>query len=150
MQNFRALGAPPPDPQNSPPLRISGYAPVLLHVLLWYFRKKSKQCDCHPRKKGLVASLWFKSHTRSGFLKIRYYATSVVITPFFKIKHQNALRLFVSGKLRFSWASRHLLWLAQQASCKESQFRPLLLLWQCMADWYIKRTMDTIHKSKST
>ena len=28
MQNFRALGAPPPDPQNSPPLRISGYAPV--------------------------------------------------------------------------------------------------------------------------
>ena len=27
MQNFRALGAPPPDPQNSPPpLRISGYA----------------------------------------------------------------------------------------------------------------------------
>ena len=29
MQNLRALGAPPPDPQNSPPLRISGYAPVL-------------------------------------------------------------------------------------------------------------------------
>ena len=27
MQNFWALGAPPPDPQNSPPLRISGYAP---------------------------------------------------------------------------------------------------------------------------
>ena len=27
MQNFRALGAPPPDPQDSPPLRISGYAP---------------------------------------------------------------------------------------------------------------------------
>ena len=23
------LGAPPPDPQNSPPLRISGYAPDL-------------------------------------------------------------------------------------------------------------------------
>ena len=28
MQNFRALGAPPSDPQNSPPLRISGYVPV--------------------------------------------------------------------------------------------------------------------------
>ena len=30
MQNFWALGAPPPDPQNSLPypLRISGYAPV--------------------------------------------------------------------------------------------------------------------------
>ena len=27
MQTFRALGAPPPDPQDSPPLRISGYAP---------------------------------------------------------------------------------------------------------------------------
>ena len=28
MQNFRALGAPPPDPPNSPPpLRISAYAP---------------------------------------------------------------------------------------------------------------------------
>ena len=28
MPNFRAVEAPPPDPQNSPPLRISGYAPV--------------------------------------------------------------------------------------------------------------------------
>ena len=27
MQNFRALGATPPDPQTAPPLRISGYAP---------------------------------------------------------------------------------------------------------------------------
>ena len=27
-KNFLALGAPPPDPQSSPPLRISGYAPV--------------------------------------------------------------------------------------------------------------------------
>ena len=27
MQNFRELGAPPPDPQDSPQLRISGYAP---------------------------------------------------------------------------------------------------------------------------
>ena len=31
MQNFQALGTPPPDPQNSPPqLRISGYAPATL------------------------------------------------------------------------------------------------------------------------
>ena len=28
MQKFRALGAPPPDSPNSPPLRISGYAPA--------------------------------------------------------------------------------------------------------------------------
>ena len=29
MQIFRVLGAPPPDPQNSPPpLRIFGYAPA--------------------------------------------------------------------------------------------------------------------------
>ena len=28
IQNFRALGAPPPDPQISPPLRVSGYAPA--------------------------------------------------------------------------------------------------------------------------
>ena len=27
MQNFRALGAPLPDPQDSPILRIFGYAP---------------------------------------------------------------------------------------------------------------------------
>ena len=27
IQIFRALGAPPPDPQIAPPLRISGYAP---------------------------------------------------------------------------------------------------------------------------
>ena len=30
MQNFQALGAPPPDPQTSPPLRISAYAPATL------------------------------------------------------------------------------------------------------------------------
>ena len=28
MQNFRALGAPPLVPENSPPLQISGYAPA--------------------------------------------------------------------------------------------------------------------------
>ena len=27
---LRRLGAPPPDPEVSPPLRISGYAPVLM------------------------------------------------------------------------------------------------------------------------
>ena len=27
MQNLQALGAPPPDPQNSPLLQISGHAP---------------------------------------------------------------------------------------------------------------------------
>ena len=32
-QNFRALGAPPPDPRKSPlPLQISGYAPECNHV----------------------------------------------------------------------------------------------------------------------
>ena len=29
MQNLRALGAPPQTPKTAPPLRISGYAPVL-------------------------------------------------------------------------------------------------------------------------
>ena len=33
MQNFRMLEAPPPDPQNSPQLRISGYAPDLNSTL---------------------------------------------------------------------------------------------------------------------
>ena len=28
MQNFRVLGAPPPNPQTALPLRISGYAPA--------------------------------------------------------------------------------------------------------------------------
>ena len=32
MQNFRALGAKPPDPQISPPLRISVYAPACLRA----------------------------------------------------------------------------------------------------------------------
>ena len=32
-QNFRVLGAPPPDPRKSPPpLQISGYAPEFNHV----------------------------------------------------------------------------------------------------------------------
>ena len=47
MQNFRALGAPPPDPrasggwglrlhthQTAPPLQISGYAPVRTLMIL--------------------------------------------------------------------------------------------------------------------
>ena len=33
MQNFRALGAPPPDPKTAPPpLRISAYAPACENV----------------------------------------------------------------------------------------------------------------------
>ena len=31
-QNFRALGAPPPDPRKPPPLQISGYALESNHV----------------------------------------------------------------------------------------------------------------------
>ena len=31
-QNFRALGALPPDPEKAPPLQISGYAPDSNHV----------------------------------------------------------------------------------------------------------------------
>ena len=61
MQNFRALGAPPPDPRASvgwglcpqtpiglrrlpqtqpPPLRISGYAPVSNQSPLWAINQK--------------------------------------------------------------------------------------------------------------
>ena len=39
MQNFQALGAPPPDSQNSktaPPLRISGYAPESWEYHIWH------------------------------------------------------------------------------------------------------------------
>ena len=40
MQNFRALGTPPPDPKNSPPtLGISGYAPE------WHKRFRKGQTD---------------------------------------------------------------------------------------------------------
>ena len=34
MQKFRALGALAPDPQNSPPIQISGYAPALISSVL--------------------------------------------------------------------------------------------------------------------
>ena len=34
MQNFQVLGAPRPDTQNSPPLRISGYAPEFCQIAL--------------------------------------------------------------------------------------------------------------------
>ena len=84
------------------------------------FLEKSVQCDCHPRKKKISITLFrFKNRKKElDFLEIRYYANSVVITPFFKIKqHQIALCLFVSGKLRFPRASKHLLQLARRLSC---------------------------------
>ena len=34
LQEFRALGALAPDPQNNPPIRISGYAPALISSVL--------------------------------------------------------------------------------------------------------------------
>ena len=39
MQNFQALGAPPPDPQTQPPLQISGYTPgnFVLFIIIWVF-----------------------------------------------------------------------------------------------------------------
>ena len=37
MQNFQALGAEPPDPQNSPPLRISGYEPAFFSITHFQF-----------------------------------------------------------------------------------------------------------------
>ena len=73
MQNFRALGAPPPDLQNSPPLRISGYAPA-------GFKAKAKDFKMCPRGQGRPRGLhlWstgtldhWKFLGRCGFLQSR-------------------------------------------------------------------------------
>ena len=59
------------------------------------------------QKKGLYyVTLIVKLRPKTGFSRIKY-ANSVVIAHFFKIKHQNALSLFASGKLRFPRASKH-------------------------------------------
>ena len=43
MQNFWALGAPPPDPHKQPlPLRISGYAPGRYPIFFYILGKKSR------------------------------------------------------------------------------------------------------------
>ena len=41
MQNFRALGAPSPDSQTAPPLRISGYAPAGMHIAHGLMHRRS-------------------------------------------------------------------------------------------------------------
>ena len=52
MQNFRALGTPPPHPQNSSPLRISGYAPSYDRQLQPHiFKNKKLQLNTVKNKK---------------------------------------------------------------------------------------------------
>ena len=47
MQNFQALGAPPPDPPNSPPpLRISGYGPGIMFVGTYDTKHLLKYLNC--------------------------------------------------------------------------------------------------------
>ena len=65
MQNFRALVAPPPDPQNSPPLRICGYAPVRNKFVLKHHRPKNIQ---RPKKSLKLFLRRYQNHSKSGFL----------------------------------------------------------------------------------
>ena len=44
MQNYQAQGAPPSDPQNSPPLQIPGYAPGQNHVVIVVLHFAVLQC----------------------------------------------------------------------------------------------------------
>ena len=68
--------------------------------------KKACNAIAIPEKKIAIMLLQFKNRTQKlDFLEIQYYANSVVIMHFSKIKHQNALCLFDSGKLRFPRAS---------------------------------------------
>ena len=52
MQNFQALGAPSSDPQNSPPLRISGNTPAYDNLLLQpnVFKNKKLQLNTFKNK----------------------------------------------------------------------------------------------------
>ena len=66
MQNFRALVAPPSDPQNSPPppLRISGYAPVRNNFVLKHHRPKNMQ---RPKESLKLFLRRYQNHSKSGF-----------------------------------------------------------------------------------
>ena len=65
MQNFRALVAPPSDPQNSPPpIAISGYAPVRNNFVLKHHRPKNMQ---RPKKSLKLFLRRYQNHSKSGF-----------------------------------------------------------------------------------
>ena len=74
------------------------------------FLEKKRSMQLPFQKKVFIPPLRFKNCAKIlDFLEIRCYAKSVVITHFFKMKHQSAFCLFVLAKLRFPRASKHLL-----------------------------------------
>ena len=82
-----------------------------------YLQSKNRFLLMHDWKKLLIALHYL--HNRTQKLDSRnyaYFANSVLFS-----KLTSKLRVpFFSGKLKFSWASRHLITFARRASCQKS------------------------------
>ena len=81
-----------------------------------YLQSKNQFLLMHDWKKLLIASHYLNNRTQK--LDSRNYANFANSVLFSKLISK--LRVPFSGKLKFSWASRHLVTFARRASCPKS------------------------------
>ena len=82
-----------------------------------YLQSKNQFLLMHDWKKLLLASHYLNDRAQKlDSRKYAYFANSVLIS-----KLTSKLRvLFFGGKLKFSWANRHLITFARRPSCQKS------------------------------
>ena len=82
-----------------------------------YFQSKNQFLLIHDWKKLLIASHYLNDRTQKlDSRNYAYFANSVLFS-----KLISKLRVpFFSGKLKFFWASRHMITFARRASCQKS------------------------------
>ena len=88
-----------------------------------YLLSKNKFLLMHDWKKLRITSRYVNNRTQKlDSRNYAYFANSVLFS-----KLTSKLRApFLSGKLKFSPASRHLIIFARRASCHKSEFRSLI------------------------